>query len=160
MLMKQKAKRGKIHLINIILNLQLSVNQRLSVVRFTELILEKLLSLYQSGMDDDSKVVLLKIMHIAIVIHSPEPKIVDETYDVPTTVNDELFKKSIAENVQLWHKHLRNMFGVIEREIKDLRKRSTRMNPNPAICHTFVQVAAKLCSVVCIVCRFLHFSTH
>lgn len=105
-------------------------------------------------MDEDSKVVLLKIMHTAIIVHSPEPIFVENVPNAENGVNgapnsnDNLFKKNVAENVQLWHKHLRNMFGVVEREIKESRKRPNRLNPTPVICRTLVQMAAKLCSVV------------
>lgn len=93
-------------------------------------------------------------MHIAIVVHSPEPIFAENVPHAENGVNgvpnsnDSLFKQNFAENVQLWHKHLRNMFSVVEREIKESRKRSNRLNPAPVICRTFVQMAAKLCSVV------------
>lgn len=130
------------------------MNQRFATIGFTEQVLEKLLNLYQYSMDEDTKVVLLKIMHIAIAVHSPETVTTDESgtaeVNEASHQNDDLFKTNVAENAQLWHKHLRNMFGIVEREIRESRKRPTRYSTIPSICHTFVQVAAKLCSVVCI----------
>lgn len=124
------------------------------IVRFTENVLEKLLKLNKFALNEstnDSNVVLLKIMHIAIVFHSPEPISGGESCEVGNSVNtnDVLLKRNVAENEQLWHKILRKMFHVIEREITECRK-SKRLNLTPAISPTFVRVAAKLCSVVCI----------
>lgn len=101
-------------------------------------------------MDTDSKVILFKIMHIAIVVHYPEPICIDAPCSNGEIADDtsDLFKQQIAHDIQLWHKHLRNMLSVIEREIVDSRKRSTRLNHTPVICPIFVQMAAKLCSVV------------
>lgn len=129
------------------------MNQRLSVVRFTESVLEKLLKLYQFSMDADFKVSLLKIMHLSIVVHSPEPN----SLELGGSINEasgqigDLFKTNIADNLQLWHKHLRNMLSIVEREIMESRKRSIRSNPTPTICPIFIQMAAKLCSVVCLI---------
>lgn len=128
----------------------MAINRRSSIVSFTEQILDKILKFYQFTMDVDSKVVLFKIMHIAIVVHHPEPIIIDapcSNGEISNEIND-LFKQHIAHDIQLWHKHLRNMLSVIEREIADSRKRSTRLNPTPVICPIFVRMAAKLCSVV------------
>lgn len=102
-------------------------------------------------MDADCKVILFKIMHIAIVVHYPEPVSVDEPHsngEILDDTNDDLFKKSMADDVQLWHKHLRNMLSLVEREIVDARKRNLRLNPVPVVCPIFVRMAAKLCSVV------------
>lgn len=123
------------------------------MVKFTEQILDKLLKFYQFTMDADSKVILFKIMHISIVVHHPQPigidggscaneEILDETSD--------FFQPHISDDTQLWHKHLRNMHSIVEREIGDSRKRCVRVNPTPVvICPIFVRMAAKLCSVVC-----------
>lgn len=133
---------------------QLAINQRLSLVGFTEQVLDKLLKLYQFSMDADSKANLFKIMHISIIVHSPEP--VSGHYG--NTVNgtahpvDDLFKQNMAEDSMLWYKHLRNMLSIVEREISESRKRSLRSNIPPNICPIFVRMAAKLCSVVCIWC--------
>lgn len=131
---------------------KLAVNRRSAIVSFTDRILDKLLKLYQFTMDTDSKVILFKIMHISVVVHHPEPKIIDEPRSIGEILDEtsDLFKQNIADDIQLWHKHLRNMLSVIEREIIDSRKRNLRLNPNPVICPIFVRMAAKLCSVVCI----------
>lgn len=102
-------------------------------------------------MDTDSKVILMKIMHISIVVHSPEPFASDVNRRISgaSRQSNDLFQKDIAEDVGLWNKHLRNMMSVVEREIAESRKRSNRLNPTPTICPIFVRMAAKLCSVVC-----------
>lgn len=128
--------------------LQLAINQRLSVVGFTEKVLEKLLKLYQFSMDADFKVNLLKVMHISIVVHSPEPNSFERSLNEVSDQCDDLFKSNVAEDTQLWHKHLRNMLSIVEREIMESRKRGLRSNSTPSICSIFVQMAAKLCSVV------------
>lgn len=90
-------------------------------------------------------------MHIAIVVHYPEPVNTDEPCsngEILDDTNDDLFKQHMADDIQLWHKHLRNMQSIIEREVTDSRKRNVRLNPVPVICHIFVRMAAKLCSVV------------
>lgn len=120
----------------------------MSVVGFTESVLEKLLKLYQFSMDADFKVNLLKVMHISIVVHSPEPNSFERSSNDVSDQSDDLFKSNVAEDAKLWHKHLRNMLSIVEREITDQRKRSLRSNPIPNICPIFVQMAAKLCSVV------------
>lgn len=102
-------------------------------------------------MDADSKVILFKIMHIAIVVHYPEPVSIDEprsSGEILDETNDDVFKQQFAADIQLWHKHLRNMQSLIERDIVDSRKRTIRLNPAPVICPIFVRMAAKLCSVV------------
>ncbi|XP_055323121.1 serine/threonine-protein kinase ATM isoform X2 [Sitodiplosis mosellana] len=126
----------------------LAVNQRLSVIGFTESVLEKLLKFYQFSMDPDFKVNLLKIMHISIVVHSPEPNSFESSLNEMSDQSDDLFKSNVAEDAQLWHKHLRNMLSIVEREITESRKRSHRLNPIPKICPIFVEMSAKLCSVV------------
>lgn len=99
-------------------------------------------------MDADFKVNLLKIMHISIVVHSPEPNSFESSLNEVSNQSDDLFKSNVAEDVQLWHKHLRNMLSIVEREIMESRKRAARSNPIPTICPIFVEMAAKLCSVV------------
>lgn len=105
-------------------------------------------------MDADSKTNLFKIIHISIIVHSPER--ISGQYG--STVNgtsqpvDDLFKQNVAEDLQLWYKHLRNMLSIVEREIIESRKRSLRSNVTPIICPIFVRMAAKLCSVVCVCC--------
>lgn len=99
-------------------------------------------------MDADFKVNLLKVMHISIVVHSPEPNSFERSSNEVSGQSDDLFKSNVAEEAQLWHKHLRNMLSIVEREITEQRKRSLRSNPIPSICPIFVQMAAKLCSVV------------
>lgn len=136
------------------------MNQRLSVVGLTESVLDKLLKLYQFSMDADFKINLMKIMHVSVLVHSPEPNSTDfrSSMDRVSEQADDLFGKNIAEDVQLWHKHLRNMLSIIEREIAEARKRSMRSNPTPVICHIFVRMAAKLCYVVCI--HYLFYSSN
>lgn len=116
--------------------------------------MDKLLKLYQFTMDPDSKVILFKIMHISIVVHYPEPIGFDDVLSCSNgeTLDEsiDLFKQNISNDVQLWHKHLRNMLSIIEREIADSRKRCVRLNPTPVICPIFIRMAAKLSSVVCI----------
>lgn len=121
------------------------------------MVLDKLLKLYQPLMDANSKVILLKIMHISIIVHSPEPVSggdVESVVVASSQQNDNLFSKSIAGDAMVWHKHLRNMFSMIEREIVDQRKRSNRLNPTPVICPIFLRTAAKLCSIVSVIFVF------
>lgn len=101
-------------------------------------------------MDTDSKVMLMKIMHISIIVHSPEPISADIGLDNNGTSDrtNNLFRNNLTDDALLWNKHLRNMLSVIEREITDSRKRSNRLNPTLMLCPIFVRMAAKLCSVV------------
>ncbi|XP_031619505.1 serine/threonine-protein kinase ATM [Contarinia nasturtii] len=128
----------------------LAMNQRLSVVAFTEKVLDKLLKFYQFSMDADFKVNLMKIMHVSIVVHSPEPNsmVIDRCQYATSNQIDDLFQINVAEDMQVWHKHLRNMISIVEREITESRKRSMRSKEPPTISHVFVRMAAKLCSVV------------
>lgn len=114
------------------------------------------MKLYQFSMDPDFKVNLLKIMHISIVVHSPEPNSFDSSLNELSNQCDDLFKSNVAEDVHLWHKHLRNMVSIVEREITESRKRALRSNPTPTICPIFVQMAAKLCSVVSTLLQFFN----
>lgn len=119
-------------------------------MEFTEQILEKLLSLYQPSMDAEAKLVLMKIMHISIIVHHPECE-ENATSSTSSTSDaiDGLFQKNMTNDSRLWKKLLRSMIGLVEREILDIRKRSIRLKQAPVICHTFMRMAAKLCSLVC-----------
>lgn len=99
-------------------------------------------------MDGDSKRNLIKIMHISIIIHSPEP--IGQNGRLLMNINNDLFQKNLADDADLWNKHLRNMLkNVVEREIIESRKRINRLNATPSICPIFVRMAAKLSSMVC-----------
>lgn len=105
--------------------------------------------------------ILMKIMHISIVVHSPEPIVKDGNQRISGTSrqSNDLFQKNIAEDVDKWNKHLRNMLSIVEREILELRKpHRQRSNPSPTICPIFVRTAAKLCSVVCLSQRGVKFT--
>lgn len=114
--------------------------------------MERLLKFYNFTMDAEAKVILMKIMHISVIIHSP----VTLTPDYNRYMSEEsdrtnyLFQRNITDNFGQWMKHLRNMMCIVEREIVDSRKRTNRSNLTPTICPIFVRMAAKLCSVVCI----------
>lgn len=101
-------------------------------------------------MYEDAKIILFKIFHISIAIHYPQTH--TEESDQFLAIEDgstgNILKINYAYNVQLWHKHLRNMLFIVEREIKELNKQSTRSQPNTSICSIFIRMAAKLCSVV------------
>lgn len=141
--------------IEIFFSKQLAVNHRLSVIGFTEQVLDKLLKPYQFSMDEELKLNLFKIMHISIVVHSPEP-----LTDVQGCLligesgqNDDLFRKTIAEDTQVWYKLLKLMLKITEREMLESRKSSMGEVQVPVIRQTFVRMAAKLCSVVCILVK-------
>lgn len=123
---------------------QMALSQRKTVVEFTEQVLDKFLKIYQFSMDDDTKEALFKMFHVAIVVHTPQTNHSSVVYNQ----NDDLFAVNIANDTNLWHKHLRSIFSVVEREINGARKQ--RSNTRPTVCNKLAQMAAKLCAVVCI----------
>lgn len=119
-------------------------SQRKVMVEFTEQVLDRIYKMYQFSLDDDVKEVMFKIFHVSIVIHSPQ----NDEATVNYKESKDLFADNIAHDINQWHKLLQNMFGVVEREINGARKQSKRLSPKSTICNEFVQMAAKLCSVV------------
>lgn len=123
----------------------MGLSQRKTIVQFTEQILDKLLKMYQESMEPGTKEILFKVLHTSIIIHSPQT----DKSQVEYNNGDALFEVNVANDKNLWHKHLRTMFTIVDREIKNARKQSSRLNQKLEICDKFVQMAAKLCSVVC-----------
>lgn len=123
------------------------MNQRFETIRFTESVLEKLMKFYQFRMENDSKLILFKILHISIVIHSPQENY--ETESISNNEYDNMLRVYIADDSELWSKNLRCMLSIIEREIDGLRKQSNRLNSNTNVCEVFTRMAAKLCTGVC-----------
>lgn len=120
----------------------------MSSIKFVEHILDKVIKSYKFIMNADAKLILFKILHISIVIHSPQASNV--SFDEPTCEGlTNVLKISIADDIELWKKQLRNMFNlIVDREITESRKTLNRSNSSPTICSQFVRMAAKLCAVV------------
>lgn len=118
------------------------------MIIFTEDILGELIKFYSFAMDDEAKLILYKIFHVALVIHAPH------TIDTASeTLNsdefDNMLKVCTASDNSVWYKHMRCMFSIVEKEMTEMRKKLLQRNQVATICDTFVDMAAKLCSVVC-----------
>lgn len=105
------------------------------------------MKLYKYIMDDATKLLLFKIMHLSIVVHYPRAHI-DETHTFTTDTMRSVPAINYVHNIQLWHKQLRGMHHIIETEIKESGK-SVGRSTAPTFCITFVSMAATLCAVVC-----------
>lgn len=55
---------------------------------------------------------------------------------------------SHAVNRDVWYKHLRNMFHLVQSDIKQMHSQQNRLQNNPTICLHFVEMGATLCSIV------------
>lgn len=126
--------------------LQCIANHRIAICRFTEDVLCKLIKIYNHRLDDATKLVLFKVFHLSIVSHFPRLHAdashtfnADRLSDVPVI--------NYIQDIQIWHKQLRNMFSIVENEIKE-SDRSYGRHAAPNLSQTFVGFAATLCSVV------------
>lgn len=126
---------------------QLALNYRIQMIIFTEDILSELLKFYSFSMDDEAKLILYKIFHIAIVIHAPHA-IDTASVALNSDEFDNMLKVCTAKDNSEWYKQMRSMFSIVEKEINEMRKKLLQRSQVPSICGTFVEMAAKLCSVV------------
>lgn len=124
----------------------MALGERNMAIEFSENVLDKLLKMYQFTMDADSKEILFQLCHVSMVIHSPQ----NTQSGVNPSERTDLFAVNNAYDANVWNKHLRSMFSIVEREINETRKQLSRLNSTPSICDKLVQMAAKLCSMVCI----------
>lgn len=114
---------------------------------FTENVLGQMMK-WHNLMDDVTKLALFKIFHLSIVIHYPGAHI-DETHSFSINTESNVPAMNYAHDIQLWHKHLRQMHHIVESEIKESGNNYGRTQTVPKYCDTFISMAAALCGVVC-----------
>lgn len=129
------------------LSLQLAANHRISICKFTEEVLSELIKQYNYRMDDATKLVLFKILHLSIVVHYPRAH-TDETHTFSPDSARSLPPINYVNDIHLWHKQLRSMHHIVESEIKECGKSFGRSQIIPNFCNTFDSMAAALCAVV------------
>lgn len=108
-----------------------------------------MIKLYNYRMDDATKLVLFKILHLTIVVHYPRVH-ADETHTFNTDTARSVPAINYVNNIQVWHKQLRSMHHIVESEIKESAKNFGRLQTVPELSNTFVSMAAALCAVVCV----------
>lgn len=82
---------------------------------------------------------MFKLFHIALVAHHPDTPEPNGVQPLPNTSD---------EQVKLWHRHITDIYSIIEKEVKLLNKQLSRGLTNPTICNVFVQMAARECAIV------------
>lgn len=107
-----------------------------------------MMKLHSYRMDDATKLVLFKIMHLSIVVHYPTAHTAGtHTFSIDTTRSVPAI--NYVHDIHVWHKQLHSMHYIVESEIKESGKNIGRSQTEPSLCHTFVSMAAALCAVVC-----------
>lgn len=90
-------------------------------------------------MDIECKTELFKLLHLSLVIYDPDPH---STSVIRGRTPDHLSE----DRLKVWHQYLRNIFGIVDSEIKGLNKHTNRAQTT--ICPIFVRMAARGCAVV------------
>lgn len=126
---------------------QLAANHRISICKFSEEVLSEVIKLYNYRMDDATKLVLFKILHLSIVVHYPRSH-TDETHTFNTDSARSAPAINYVHDIQVWHKQLRSMHHIVESEIQESGKGFGRSQSVPNFCNTFDSMAAALCAVV------------
>lgn len=107
-----------------------------------------MMKLHSYRMDDATKLVLFKILHLSIVVHYPTARTAGmHTFDIDTVRSVPAI--NFVHDIRVWHKQLRNMHTIVDSEIKERSKHFGRSQTEPDFCNTFVSMAAALCAVVC-----------
>lgn len=87
----------------------LAVDYRYEVCNFTEQISQRVVKAYEPKMEEETKSIFFRLMHLAVVVHSPEKSFSE------WRSNESLF---YAVDQTEWNKCLRNFYFVVGNEIK------------------------------------------
>lgn len=127
--------------------IQLALNYRIQMIIFIEEVLDEVIRFYSFAMDDETKAILFKILHISLVIHAPHA--IDMRSEALSSDEfDNMLKISTAGDNVVWFKQMRGMLSIVEKEINEMRKQLAQRSQVPTISAVFVDMAAKLCSMV------------
>lgn len=121
------------------------------MIIFVEEILEEILKFYSFAMDEEAKQILFKVIHICLVIHAPHADNI-VTQELTNDECDNMLKLSTANDTTVWFKQMRAILSIVEKEINEMRKQLLQRNQVSTLSTVFVNMAAKLCSMVCIFC--------
>lgn len=105
---------------------------------FLNSVLGTMMRLYEYNMDAIQKVVLFRLMHLSLIAQHPDGPVFNEI---------QLGKMSEDQRIN-WFTHIRNMFHIVEKEIKGADRQLGRDPKNMVICRVFVQMAARACAAV------------
>lgn len=113
---------------------------RYEVCNFTEQISQRVVKAYEARMDEEMKSVLFKMMHLTVVVHSPEKSLSE------WRSNQNLL---YAVNKTEYFKCLRNFYFIIGSELKAHASASYSSNGREvAFVEGFINLAARLGYVV------------
>lgn len=116
--------------------LSLAVGYRYEVCNFTEQISQRVVKAYEARMDEEMKSVLFKMMHLTVVVHSPEKSLSE------WRSNQNLL---YAVNKTEYFKCLRNFYFIIGSELKAHASASYSSNGREvAFVEGFINLAARL----------------
>lgn len=123
-------------------SVQLALNQTNSTISFLGTVLGPMMRLYHFDMDAGHKTILFKLLHLASIIHNPDGITFTKAHDNQNIISDEQRKK--------WCQHIRNMFAIVDKEIKALNRQIGRGQGNLSTCSVFVRMAARTSAEVSI----------
>lgn len=116
--------------------LSLAVDYRYEVCNFTEQISQRVVKAYEARMDEEMKSVLFKMMHLTVVVHSPE-----KSFSEWRSNQNLLY----AVNKTEYFKCLRNFYFIIGSELKAHASASYSSNGREvAFVEGFINLAARL----------------
>lgn len=121
------------------------------MIIFIEEVLEEILKFYTFAMDEEAKQILFKVFHICLVIHAPHATDI-VSQELTSDDCDNMFKLSTACDTSVWFKQMRAILSIVEKEVSEMRKQLLQRNQVSTLSTVFVNMAAKLCSMVCIFC--------
>ncbi|XP_021700539.1 serine/threonine-protein kinase ATM isoform X2 [Aedes aegypti] len=120
--------------------LSLAVDYRYEVCNFTEQISQRVVKAYEARMDEEMKSVLFKMMHLTVVVHSPE-----KSFSEWRSNQNLLY----AVNKTEYFKCLRNFYFIIGSELKAHASASYSSNGREvAFVEGFINLATRLCYVM------------